>query len=568
MKQPRTFIVFSSLLFTMSLVIFSVAGTPTVHRVSAQAAAKGTCTVKIPEDDNLILRKGPNVRYPVGPALFNGDQVTQMAVSEDLQWMQIAWQPESAGQSQLIFWIQISPDNLACTTAVTKLPVAPPPPTPSTPPTTIGPSRMASFEAGWAPFPSDLGEQRRFQANVIMPSEALISDTVIFPGHMGFELRFNPEQKVDDSLIESVATTFFKGLDDDEGDLIVYHHVAYQAPYCAFDHTTEHCESTWNFASTNYYWPKSDSEQIEPGDIPIDPASDYTVQMVMTLRDGTVGGEWDLHFKIQLRSAEVHRATIANIFDRWTEIDNSTFTNQNPHAILFVIQNGEPDNAGQIYNHPIGVWYNNQNNTQQWVWGIYNQDDATVMPFGIAFNVLMIRGADPSAFIHRTTSDNTANNWTEIDNSFTNGNPNALLLVTQNWKHRSDYNNHPVGVRYNRTTRKWTIFNQDKAAMPVGAQFNVLISPATPPTVFVHRATVANTANNETEIDNLLTNQNPNAILLVTPNWNPGGGSGQANPHAIGVKYNKQTEKWAIFNSDQGAMPVGAAFNVVVADNH
>jgi hypothetical protein len=37
------------------------------------------------------------------------------------------------------------------------------------------------------------------------------------------------------------------------------------------------------------------------------------------------------------------------------------------------------------------------------------------------------------------------------------------------------YNNHPIGVWYDRDRSKWAIFNQDRAAMPVGADFNVAV---------------------------------------------------------------------------------------------
>ena len=50
---------------------------------------------------------------------------------------------------------------------------------------------------------------------------------------------------------------------------------------------------------------------------------------------------------------------------------------------------------------------------------------------------------------------------------------------------------------------------------------------AQPPTaVFLHRATVANTQFHMTFIDHPLANNNPSAIVLVTPNWNPPGSPG------------------------------------------
>jgi hypothetical protein len=99
--------------------------------------------------------------------------------------------------------------------------------------------------------------------------------------------------------------------------------------------------------------------------------------------------------------------------------------------------------------------------------------------------------------------------------------------------------------------------------MPTGAAFNVLVATADEDT-FVHAATVANITGNWTTIDHPLTNENPNAIVFVTQNWNPGGTSGKYNDHPIGVWYDNGEKKWAIFNQDLAAMPDGADFNVMV----
>ncbi len=82
--------------------------------------------------------------------------------------------------------------------------------------------------------------------------------------------------------------------------------------------------------------------------------------------------------------------------------------------------------------------------------------------------------------------------------------------------------------------------------------------------VFVHRATSENVSANSSYIDDPSTNDNPDAVLTVTQNWNPGGDGGTYNAHPIGVWYDGNAEKWAIANEDRAAMPEGAAFNVVV----
>jgi hypothetical protein len=84
--------------------------------------------------------------------------------------------------------------------------------------------------------------------------------------------------------------------------------------------------------------------------------------------------------------------------------------------------------------------------------------------------------------------------------------------------------------------------------------------------VFIHRATSENISDNSTYLDHPSTNNKPNAILHVTPNWNPGESRGTYNDHPIGVWYNHNRQRWAIFNQDREPMPQGAAFNVAVLE--
>ena len=99
--------------------------------------------------------------------------------------------------------------------------------------------------------------------------------------------------------------------------------------------------------------------------------------------------------------------------------------------------------------------------------------------------------------------------------------------------------------------------------LPTGA-----ISPLT--SVFVHVATMDNTKSNYTIIDNPLTNNSPNAILMVTQNWSPSASKGGVyNAQPIGVWYtsegNTHEGRWSIFNQNPHVrMPEGAAFNVQV----
>ncbi len=82
-------------------------------------------------------------------------------------------------------------------------------------------------------------------------------------------------------------------------------------------------------------------------------------------------------------------------------------------------------------------------------------------------------------FVHRATSKNISANSTYIDNRRINGNPDAVLSVTQSWNPGGGdgtYNNHPVGVWYDRSRGgKWAVFNQDRSAMTRGAAFNIVV---------------------------------------------------------------------------------------------
>ena len=110
---------------------------------------------------------------------------------------------------------------------------------------------------------------------------------------------------------------------------------------------------------------------------------------------------------------------------------------------------------------------------------------------------------------------------------------------------------------------QWAIFNQDLAAVPAGSTFKVVVPTAS--AGFVHYAERPDTAGHYTYLDNGLTNGQPDAVLSVTQNWNPGGGRGVYNDHPVGAQYDAKLKKWAIYNRDSAPMPEGAAFNFSVS---
>src|SRR5581483_11483746 len=84
------------------------------------------------------------------------------------------------------------------------------------------------------------------------------------------------------------------------------------------------------------------------------------------------------------------------------------------------------------------------------------------------------------------------------------------------------------------------------------------------PAHFTWIAPTGLTSGDLTIIDSFSTNNFPNAILFVTPNFDPGAIGGTYDPHPVGVVYNTFLGEWEIFNEDGATMPLKAAFNVLV----
>lgn len=169
-----------------------------------------------------------------------------------------------------------------------------------------------------------------------------------------------------------------------------------------------------------------------------------------------------------------------------------------------------------------------------------------------------------TTFVHRATPGNTSSNSTFLDNPSVNGNPNAVLLVTQVSDSDGDEDDaHEIGVWYYEGGGRWAIFNQDLAPMSGDAVFNVIALEGAG--TVVHRATPANIVGDSTFLDDPLTNRSPKALLSVTQNWNPGGGAGTYNDHPVTARYEAGRGQWAIFNRDFAEMPENASFNIAVS---
>ncbi len=178
----------------------------------------------------------------------------------------------------------------------------------------------------------------------------------------------------------------------------------------------------------------------------------------------------------------------------------------------------------------------------------------------------MKRTDEAAVFTHLSTSETIVNNSTYVDHPLANGNPDAILLAERSLGPGGDSADfHYIGVWYDANRSTWAVFNQDRTPMSSNTAFDVSVFEEPGGDIFVHRATPANTVDNETYVDSPLTNESPDAVLSITPNWNPGGGAGTYNNHPVSVRYDAGEAKWVILNQDLGLMPEGAAFNVGVS---
>ncbi len=175
--------------------------------------------------------------------------------------------------------------------------------------------------------------------------------------------------------------------------------------------------------------------------------------------------------------------------------------------------------------------------------------------------------ANKSVFTHTATDANSRGDYTYISHPAIDGDPNAVVLVAQSTDRanaRGASYDHNIGVWYEGINeKKWAIFNQDRAAIPAGATFEVIIPKASE--TLVHYAKLGNTVGNRTYLNNPLIVGEPDALLTVIQNWNPGGGRGVYNDHPIDILYNADIRKSAIYNRDGAPMPDGAAFNIALS---
>jgi hypothetical protein len=150
---------------------------------------------------------------------------------------------------------------------------------------------------------------------------------------------------------------------------------------------------------------------------------------------------------------------------------NSAATNKNPKALLQVTQNYNPS---EVYNpNQIGVRYIKA----QRKWSIFNED-GQAMPLNAGFNVLVGNAASNggSTAVLTTTKADRAGAGALISNRETNGNPNNVVLETQDTTPAGKGGYGDQGIIYaTYSGSKEGLINWDSPPPRLGAAFNLLI---------------------------------------------------------------------------------------------
>ncbi|WP_367873877.1 hypothetical protein [Luteolibacter sp. Populi] len=153
----------------------------------------------------------------------------------------------------------------------------------------------------------------------------------------------------------------------------------------------------------------------------------------------------------------------------------------------------------------------------------------------------------PKAYRFTASVGNTSGASLTIDHPAFNGKANVKPVLTQFWD--GVYNAHPVGFRYDTEAAKWVIENEDGAAMPAGANFNVLVAPGTKQLL----CSPANTFSNRSFT--LVGKGKPDALLLASHVINPVKGMpGIRLTSFFGTFFEEEEDgapysgKWTIYN--------------------
>lgn len=251
--------------------------------------------------------------------------------------------------------------------------------------------------------------------------------------------------------------------------------------------------------------------------------------------------------------AFTHTTAAGNITIHQTTLPTSKTGTTSGKKFLICHNYGIPNTSTQ------GIYFTGS------TYNIYNEQTTNNMVANDKYNVVEPLPANGTTFVHTVNSANVTGGYlSTIDNPALNNNPNAIFFITKNFD-GTTYDNSNLGIWYNTSSNKWTIYNESSAGslITLGLTITVYV-PNTNATVLTHRTTSANVDSYLTEIDNPLINGNPNAILFISHEYDNLGTVYLDAPTS--VRYDASVGKWLIYSDDLSyIMPTNAKFNVLVA---
>ncbi len=211
-------------------------------------------------------------------------------------------------------------------------------------------------------------------------------------------------------------------------------------------------------------------------------------------------------------------------------------------------------------NRNIGLWYTGAN------WSVYNEVPAFSFQPDSHWACYIAEGTD-TAFTHvHVAASQSVFKRSYLDHSALNGQPDAILTLAHNWSVNYVYNNQYSFVDYNTTLGRWYIYgyipNDEFTDIPPNAAWNILVhAPGT--NAYIHTATAGTITDDRSELDHPYLNNNPNALVLVTPEYAPSGIGMQFAPTE--VEYDSVTGRWNLDALDDTPFRENARFHLFVA---
>ncbi len=174
--------------------------------------------------------------------------------------------------------------------------------------------------------------------------------------------------------------------------------------------------------------------------------------------------------------------------------------------------------------------------------------------------------AQDKIYIHTATSSNSSGNVTYINHPDLNSNPSAGLVFSHVWNPGGSggtYNNKVTGLRYNSSSSRWAIYNEDLSGITIGSSYNVYI--ANPANVITHVSTLANQGSfgaSSTVIDDSgFNNLNPGPYAVMSNYYNP---SSVYNTQNYGFYYDLSLNRRTIYEEGANPIPTNAAFKILI----